>query len=309
MLISRAFTLTLSNPILEIQEPPKKEDAEYNFEEGIRYLLKIEIKKLKLENVKKFTVEEMEKKIHDTDRIHSLEVYKAEIKIMDALMGTDKKNKEVYKDKKKKLETYYNKMKSEFDSGEIKVQSILKNMKEVKEVVIDKIYPEFRGAVVTPPACEPTKVGGLSRRASQKIKQKKTMTQPPSLKVLENLPSGVNHIDIQDPDNAGNLICVSYLEKRIKVLNLQMATAINKGMKVPDAIKNKVKLMIRNKTILEGSINSEKLSPEQYKEILGKQLEKDKATLEYLVKCKQDKNAAIVRERIDCINNELSSFN
>eukprot|EP00826_Nyctotherus_ovalis_P054633 TRINITY_DN716_c0_g3_i1.p1 TRINITY_DN716_c0_g3~~TRINITY_DN716_c0_g3_i1.p1 ORF type:complete len:447 (+),score=111.31 TRINITY_DN716_c0_g3_i1:831-2171(+) len=193
-------------------------------------------------------------------------------------------------------------------------------LKETKEVVIDRLYPAFREIAAAPqpkqlPASTlqpkpsnpnpPTKVGG-----SQAVEKKKTLTaDPPLPKVLEGLPEGVGDVDIRDPDNVGNLVCASYLEKRIGVLNSQISQVAGRGGKIPDAVKNRVNLMVRNNAILQGNIESGKLSPEQYKEYLGRQLVKDKAALEYLEKYKQNTKAALVRERIECINKELVSFN
>lgn len=193
-------------------------------------------------------------------------------------------------------------------------------LKETKEVVIDRFYPAFREVAAAPqpkqpPASTlqskpnnpnpPTKVGG-----SQALDKKKTLTaDPPLPKVLEGLPEGVGDADIRDPDNAGNLVCASYLEKRIGVLNSQISQVAGRGGKIPEAVKSRVNLMVRNNAILQGNIESGKLSPEQYKEYLGRQLVKDKAALEYLEKYKQNTKAALVRERIECITKELASFN
>lgn len=188
--------------------------------------------------------------------------------------------------------------------------------KEMKEVVIDRMYPAFRGGAAPALQPKPAPVSTLPRKqtnvpnagGTQLVKKKTLASDPPLPKVLENLPSGVNEKDIRDPDNVDNLVCASYLEKRISFLNARIKQVSENGGKIPDAIKSTVNLMVRNNTILQGSIESGKLSPEQYKEFLGRQLEKDKAALVYLEKYKQNTKAAIVKERIECITKELTSF-
>ena len=192
---------------------------------------------------------------------------------------------------------------------------------ERENIVIDKIYPGFREVVQSPrrlPSNEPS--NNIIRRNTS-IKEEKKITQPnlgkkntmeqdrPLPEVLENLPNGVKDADIRDPDNVDNLVCVTYLEERIKVLNSRMQKLAEEGKKVPDVMKNKVLLMVRNLSLLKASIENEKLSIEQYKEYLGRQLAKDKAVLEYLVKHNQNTKAGTVRVRIEFINKELASFN
>ena len=184
---------------------------------------------------------------------------------------------------------------------------------EREEVVIDKIYPGF-GEVVQPsrPIRPPdnTSIEEHKEIVQSNLEERNTIERDqPSPEVLENLPKGVKDADIQDPDNVDNLVCVSYLEERIKVLNSRMMKLVEEGKKVPDVAKNKVNLMVTNLSLLKADIENGKLSIEQYKESLERQLEKDKALLEYFVKHNEDTKAETVRGRIECINRELSSFN
>lgn len=123
------------------REPSKKESARTNnstkpsphsdFEKGKHLFItlpKIEIKQLKLENVQSFTVEEVEKKIHNVDKMRSMEAIKVEVEILEELMITNKGNKKMYEEKKEKLESMVKKMKKGLDSGDVKMERYLESL-------------------------------------------------------------------------------------------------------------------------------------------------------------------------------------
>jgi len=203
---------------------------------------------------------------------------------------------------------------------------------EGKELIVNRIYKPFRGYSEPDIAQVPVKkaapvpkkrvsepitkalIGSSSNKLSRKSEGVVTSkaavvseADPPLPNKLE-LPPGVEARDVVDPDNIANLVCVSYLDKRISYYNNIIKQMSDKGNKVPDAMAKIVNQMSRNKGAIEGQIERGVLTPDKYKEFLQMQLEKDKKLLECLEKYKQKKKVAIVKERIECLQNEINSF-
>lgn len=194
---------------------------------------------------------------------------------------------------------------------------------EGKELMVNKVYRPFRGqtgaALTQAPAKQlaPQKSQAKVPAASSSKPPSKpeahvqakpvTKGDPPLPKQLE-LPASVTVQDVVDPDNVANLVCVSYLEKRITYYNSLIQQTSKQGKKVPDALSKLVNQMVKNKATIEGQIERGVLTPEKYKGFLEMQLEKDKKLLECLAKYKQERKVPIVKERIQCLQNEINSL-
>lgn len=192
---------------------------------------------------------------------------------------------------------------------------------EGKELIVNKLYTPFRGhagpVITQAPAKQPASVVPQSKPAAKpaaasqppiktEVKQA-PKADPPLPKQLE-LPSNITAQDMVDPDNVANLICVSYLDKRITYYNNMIKQVSNQGRKVPDSIVKTVNQMVKNKATIEGQIERGVLTAENYKEFLQMQLEKDNKLLECLAKYKQEKKMVIVKERIVCLKDEINSL-
>eukprot|EP00831_Metopus_contortus_P019048 TRINITY_DN18195_c0_g1_i2.p1 TRINITY_DN18195_c0_g1~~TRINITY_DN18195_c0_g1_i2.p1 ORF type:complete len:391 (-),score=66.17 TRINITY_DN18195_c0_g1_i2:62-1234(-) len=124
----------------------------------------------------------------------------------------------------------------------------------------------------------------------------------------DGIPAGLREIDINDPDDVGNLICVSYLEKKIKFYTSFVEKASNQGRKVPTRVKEKLQTLTLNHVTLMKEIDQGRLTPHLYKTYLQKQASKDQSLLSYFSSKKMENKVQIVRERLHCIMNELHSF-
>ena len=116
-----------------------------------------------------------------------------------------------------------------------------------------------------------------------------------------------NQLDIDDPDNATNLFCISYLEKRLNDYK-EMIKKYSATTKQYKAISEKILIITRNKAMLEAQIENGVVSPEKYKEELLKQKEKDTILSEYFKRIGDDQKQALVELRIAFLQNEINSF-
>ena len=66
--------------------------------------------------------------------------------------------------------------------------------------------------------------------------------------------------------------------------------------------------MVRNCALIESKIEKGTLTPEMYKNYLEKQLERDKKILKCLQKYNQKNKIIAIKERIECLLNEIKSF-
>eukprot|EP00826_Nyctotherus_ovalis_P038864 TRINITY_DN3676_c0_g1_i4.p1 TRINITY_DN3676_c0_g1~~TRINITY_DN3676_c0_g1_i4.p1 ORF type:complete len:869 (-),score=363.99 TRINITY_DN3676_c0_g1_i4:107-2713(-) len=190
---------------------------------------------------------------------------------------------------------------------------------ENKKLTVTRFYPAFNPASPSPAeASQPTAVARHeleeikhpvpSAPAASKAAAQGSAKDPPLPSSLPNMPGGITEADVKDPDDPGNLVCCSYLEKRIATYNEMVKQLAGKGQQVPPAVKDKLMIMNRNKAIIESQIESGKLTPEAYKGFLETQLKKDMILITYLKTLNQNSKMATVKIRIDCIEAELKSF-
>lgn len=125
---------------------------------------------------------------------------------------------------------------------------------------------------------------------------------------LTDLPAILREIDVRDPDDIGNLIVASYLDKKIASYSAMIKQLSDKGAKIPEAMHSKLLLMTKNKAILGNQISSGKLPAATYKKYLENQRAKDQALFGYLKVHGQTTKMNIVKDRLICIQNELKSF-
>lgn len=185
---------------------------------------------------------------------------------------------------------------------------------ENKKIVVTHFYPSFNSSNPAPsipqpqPTAPPTQAEEIKKPAAQAA-PKSTGGKDPGLPAkLPDLPGGITEADVRDPDDPANLVCCSYLEKRIATLNETVKQLAAKGQAVPSAIKDKLMVMNRNKAIIETQIESGKLTPETYKGFLETQKKKDMILMMYLQPLNQNSKMMIIKQRIDCIEQELQSF-
>eukprot|EP01022_Parablepharisma_sp_SALTPOND_P036604 TRINITY_DN999_c0_g1_i1.p2 TRINITY_DN999_c0_g1~~TRINITY_DN999_c0_g1_i1.p2 ORF type:complete len:530 (-),score=95.45 TRINITY_DN999_c0_g1_i1:13876-15426(-) len=192
---------------------------------------------------------------------------------------------------------------------------------ETKELVLDKVYPPFKQQgesgirlVKTTASAgsevkqRPKEIKKQQKAASQAVTKAQPKGDPPLPKSLDDLPSGVREIDVKDPDDVGNLICASYLEKKIATYTSVVKQLSEKGQKVPDQLREKLAVMVRNNAAIKGQIDAGKLTPQVYKQFLQAQLEKDHKLLGYLEKIGQKQKAAMVKDRMQCLIKEIKSL-
>lgn len=189
---------------------------------------------------------------------------------------------------------------------------------ENKKLTVTHFYPAFNPTSPSPAEMpQPAAVAGHNVEeikrpapppAASKAAAQTSAKDPPLPSSLPNMPGGITEADVRDPDDPGNLVCCSYLEKRIATYNETVKQLAGKGHPVPAAVKDKLMLMNRNKAIIESQIESGKLTPEAYKGFLETQLKKDMILITYLKTLNQNSKMATVKTRIDCIEAELKSF-
>ncbi len=190
---------------------------------------------------------------------------------------------------------------------------------EHKELVIDHVYPAFRSPPPKSPAApHPASRASVAvtKRPLEEQKTKKSNSQiapqkggdPPLPSPLPDLPKILREIDVKDPDDVGNLVCSSYLEKKIASYMAAIKQMSDKGHKIPQPMSDKLTAMTKNQAILTSQIDSGKLAPETYKKYLDGQLRKDQVLLSYLKGLNQKSKMAIVMDRIICIQKELKSL-
>eukprot|EP01022_Parablepharisma_sp_SALTPOND_P020090 TRINITY_DN355_c0_g1_i1.p1 TRINITY_DN355_c0_g1~~TRINITY_DN355_c0_g1_i1.p1 ORF type:complete len:896 (-),score=202.27 TRINITY_DN355_c0_g1_i1:4495-7182(-) len=197
-------------------------------------------------------------------------------------------------------------------------------MHEYKELVIDHFYPPFRAKdsqKVSMPSAPPRDPGSAVAPKSPMLEEQKTKKptsevvkgatagkDPPLPSPLPNLPKILREADVKDPDDAGNLICSSYLDKKIEAYTATVKQLTEKSQKIPPAMKEKLSVMTKNKAVIEAQIGSGKLTSEMYKKFLESQLQKDQVLFSYLKSLGQTSKMSIVKDRILCIQKELASF-
>jgi len=103
-----------------------------------------------------------------------------------------------------------------------------------------------------------------------------------------------------------NIVCMSYMEKRIADYNKQIQKCISDGVMTPQALKDKFFGISRQKMMLTKQANDGTLSPEKYGEDLQKQMIKDKKLYVYLTKINETQKADLVKERLNITQAELS---
>ena len=185
---------------------------------------------------------------------------------------------------------------------------------EGKRIIVRCIYPAFRSnkvEIVDKPVTD-TKANSMEENKEILTEFGRTLEDcvkdMPLPSPLPNLPKELKERDIRDPDNHGNLVCSSYLKKRLAVYTALVNKMLDKRKRIPTEIGDKLKLISWNDAVLESQINSGKLSAETYKGLLKTQLKKDLMLIEYLKALNQHNRASIVKERISCVQNELASF-
>lgn len=214
------------------------------------------------------------------------------------------------------------------DGGKLKTELLFKIKKptkkkemvktEIKEVIIDALYPPFREKEVTSKVLksEPrSQIAPKKKLISQEeVKKKQTSAVISQGKdavlpeKLTDLPAILREIDVRDPDDIGNLIVASYLDKKIASYSAMIKQLSDKGAKIPEAMHSKLLLMTKNKAILGNQISSGKLPAATYKKYLENQRAKDQALFGYLKVHGQTTKMNIVKDRLICIQNELKSF-
>jgi len=183
---------------------------------------------------------------------------------------------------------------------------------EHKKIVVTHFYPAYGSANPRPTQLTPSfknEQEEIKKPAVVKPSPKDTSSKDPPLPAsLPTLPAGITEEDVKDPDAPGNLVCCGYLEERIATYNTLIKQSLEKGQAIPSPIKDKLTIMNRNKAMIESHIESGKLTPEKYKELLETQKKKDMILITYLKTLKQNQKMVTVKQRIDCIEKELKSF-
>jgi hypothetical protein len=187
---------------------------------------------------------------------------------------------------------------------------------ERKELVIDMIYPAFRSKDVPrtqaaargPPAKKQAQAPGEEQKRSSESQVHTAGKDPALPEKLPNVPRGIREVDVRDPDDAGNLVCVTYLERKVASFTAAVKTISERGGKIPEGLHAKLNLMTKQHAILNAQIESGKLPAPVYKKYLETQLAKDQTLYTYLKQLKQESKMNIVKERIICVQKELQSF-
>jgi hypothetical protein len=96
------------------------------------------------------------------------------------------------------------------------------------------------------------------------------------------LPEGISQNDVEDPDNMGNMTCMSYIERRLAEQQAKVQHYATEGIRLPPEEKDRLMALTRQKGAIAGSINSGKLTEDKYKEYMQKQLAKDAKLLALL---------------------------
>ena len=106
-----------------------------------------------------------------------------------------------------------------------------------------------------------------------------------------------------------NNVCVSWLEAKIPQFNKQMQAALEGGNR--DVMKYYQALWMQctsKKNTIEKACASEDLTIKEYVDILKNQAAKDSAMLEYFNQTGNQKNAAIVSERLKMQKAEIAEM-
>lgn len=186
---------------------------------------------------------------------------------------------------------------------------------EYKQLIIDRIYPSYkpqkRAANTSKSTAIPEQKRQTQAAKTQSIAPSapKPPGNPPQIQRKEEpMPQGITEVDVKDPDNIGNLVCVSYLKKRMDVYTKAVKEISEKGEPIPKMLKDKLNDVTKNYGIITSQIQNQKLTPENYKKYLELQMQKDNILRKYLENIGQTAKAKIVIERLQCITTELKSF-
>jgi len=156
------------------------------------------------------------------------------------------------------------------------------------------------GAIGTAPKGKP-----VAKAALQAPKEE---ADPPLPNPLPPFPEGVLPLDVKDPDNIGNMVVGTYVEKRMNEMKAIVNKISQAGNKVPEPLMKKLLAVTKNCSSLKAQMESGKLTNDEYKKMINLQLAKDQKLHKYLTELKQLKKAKIVQERIDAINYELKNL-
>jgi hypothetical protein len=89
------------------------------------------------------------------------------------------------------------------------------------------------------------------------------------------VPSDLDPEDIKNPLNINNFWCMSYLEKKIPDFFEEQKASMEKGER-PDPVTKKLwQDCMKRKNTIEAACGSGEMTPEQYIELMKKQLDKD----------------------------------
>eukprot|EP00826_Nyctotherus_ovalis_P054009 TRINITY_DN7053_c0_g2_i2.p1 TRINITY_DN7053_c0_g2~~TRINITY_DN7053_c0_g2_i2.p1 ORF type:complete len:418 (-),score=96.90 TRINITY_DN7053_c0_g2_i2:50-1303(-) len=175
-------------------------------------------------------------------------------------------------------------------------------------VVIDRIIPPFRtqrprSQTVVADSTRPVPP---RRAAPELIPNNKT---PPAEQnsAMKELLEGISKEDVRDPDNASNLISVSYLTEKIAECKKEIQQKMNRGENSND-LSEKLFLMTKNKVAIQNEIKKGTITLENYKKALVNQLEKDKRLSLVFEKTKKQNEKSVVDARINCLKKEIASF-
>lgn len=98
---------------------------------------------------------------------------------------------------------------------------------------------------------------------------------------------------------------MSYIEKRLAEQQAKIQHCATEGIRIPPGEKDKLMALTKQKFTLQGQVNSGKITEEQYKDYMLKQLAKDEKLLQVLNQKGFSKQAQIVQERIATIHSEI----
>lgn len=102
-----------------------------------------------------------------------------------------------------------------------------------------------------------------------------------------------------------NMTCVSYVDKRLKQQNAKISQFAEQGVRMTPEVKAKLMDLTRQNMALNAQIKSGKITEEQYKGYMVKQLQKDHLLLAFFEKNGALNKAQVVKERIQMIQEEI----
>lgn len=107
---------------------------------------------------------------------------------------------------------------------------------------------------------------------------------PASIPAGTTLPDGVTEDDIKNPDNKRNLICMSYIEKRLAQQQAKIKGYTEREERIPPAERQLLMDLTFMKGMNENSIAQGKLTEAMYGNLVNLQLAKDQRLLPFLEK-------------------------